>query len=165
MRTIEFKGQTYPEFQATGFAARFAFPFAQAIGLLGEGYDIGCNRMEWCYPGAMPIDPAMGTSYSAYNLPEREVDYIFSSHCLEHLSDWVGALDYWESKIKSGGTIFLYLPHPDQRYWLPWHNRKHNHVLYPRVLEMYFKDRGCWKNIFVSDRDLNHSYVAVAEKK
>lgn len=161
--TITFNGVHYPKLQAEGFAAQYAFPFAHKI--IGEnktGFDIGCNREEWKYPGAMPIDPTMN-EYDAYNLPAIKVDYIFSSHCLEHLPDWVGALDKWREALHDGGVLFLYLPHPVQEYWLPHNNRKHLSVLFPDMIAKYMHDRGM-KDIFVTGYDLNCSYYAIARK-
>lgn len=163
IETIIHSGRHYPLFQSEGFAAKFAIPFARQV-CKGEGYDIGCNRLEWCLPGAIPIDPLFSTAYDAYNLPDGEVDYAFSSHCLEHLPDWVKALDYWKQHIKAGGVLFLYLPDYSQTYWRPWHNRKHVHVFTPDIIRDYLKDRG-WINIFVSGVDLNNSFMAMAEKR
>lgn len=168
IETIEFKGEVYPKFQASGFAARFIFPFAKEV-CKGVGVDVGCNREEWCFPGAIPCDPNMNTSNDANRFPigyrsaTNCLDYIFSSHCLEHINEWVDTLDYWYTKLKDGGVLFLYLPHPSQKYWLPWHNRKHVNILHPKDIKAYLKDKG-YKNIFVSKRDLNHSYCVMAEK-
>lgn len=162
IETIRFQDQEYPHFQSTGFAAKYAFPFAKEI-CNGTGFDIGFSKKEWALPGAIPIDKAMPDEWEAMNLPDIEVDYIFSSHCLEHINDWVRVLDYWTSKIKSGGVLFLYLPHPDQRYWLPWNNRKHISVLYPHLIKDYMINNGYYK-VFVSERDLNHSFIAIGEK-
>jgi len=164
MNTINFNGKPYPEFQSKGFASQFAFPFAKHF-CIGTGYDIGCNRIEWSFPNSIPIDPVLN-EYDAYNLPDKEVDYIFSSHCLEHLPNWVDALDYWISKLKSGGVLFLYLPHYDQEYWRPWNNRKHVHCFTPNIIKDYLVQNKLvhTNSIFVSERDLNHSFMAVAEK-
>lgn len=166
IKTIEFKGELYPAFQAEGFAAKFAIPFAmEVIKPEGKtGYDIGCNRKEWSLPTAIPIDPNIkDCRYDAYNLPALKVDYIFSSHCLEHLRDWVEAVDYWRTRLHEGGVLMLYLPHHLQKYWRSWHNRKHIHNFYPSMFRDYLTDRG-WKNIFVSERDLNDSFMVIAEK-
>ena len=163
---IEFNNILYPKFQSEGFAAKFAFPFAKELLKDDkEGYDIGCNRLEWKYPGelCLPIDLTFNNGYDAYHLPDDPVDYIFSSHCLEHLTDWVGALDYWLDNLRQGGILFLYLPHPIQEYWLPWNNRKHIHSLYPEMIRKYFKDKGLTKS-WVTEYDLNYSFYAVAEK-
>lgn len=163
IQTIEHKGIEYPIYQSEGYAAQFAIPYAKHV-CKGEGYDIGCNRKEWAFPDAIPIDPLFSTAYDAYNLPEKDVDFVFSSHCLEHLPNWVDALDYWKTKIKSGGVLFLYLPDYSQTYWRPWHNRKHVHIFSPEIIRDYLKDRG-WINIFVSGVDLNNSFMAMAQKR
>lgn len=165
--TIQHKGIDYPEFQSRGFAAEFAFPFAKKV-CLGHGCDIGCNREEWAFTDAqgvpaLMIDKTFKNEYDAYNLPPTNFDYIFSSHCLEHLADWVGALDYWATKLKRGGVLFLYLPHPSQNYWLPWNNRKHIHCLQPEIINQYLIDKG-WNKIFVTGADLNNSFTVIAER-
>tara|TARA_B100000902_G_scaffold98614_1_gene101052 strand:+ start:3237 stop:3728 length:492 start_codon:yes stop_codon:yes gene_type:complete len=162
MNTIEYNGVVYPELQSKGFAAQYAFPFAKQV-LTGEGFDIGCNRKEWAYPGAQMIDLVFNDEFDAFNLPNKKVDYIFSSHCLEHLNDWVGALDHWTTRLHKGGIIFLYLPHPNQIYWKPWNNRKHIHILEPKHIRDYFTAKN-FTNVFVTEGfDLNHSFYAVAE--
>ena len=155
----------YPLFQSQGNASQFAIPFAKHL-CQGKGYDIGCNRVEWSYPGSIPIDLAFDNEWDAYNLPQGQVDYIFSSHCLEHLPNWVTALDYWLLKIKSGGVLFLYLPHYSQEYWRPWNNKKHIHSLYPEVIKEYLLSTKLInsKKLFVMGPDLNNSFYVVAEK-
>lgn len=169
---IEFKGQIYPAFQAKGNSAKFCFPFAEQV-CKGVGYDIGYSKPEWKFPGATGIDnhkscspngiELSNTPLTALNLPEGEVDYIFNSHCLEHLPNWVEALDYWYEHLVKGGVMFSYVPHPDQIYWRPFNNRKHIHILHPADLHSYFLDKG-YEKVFVSGRDLNHSYCVMCEK-
>ena len=162
MEIITYNKESYPKFQAEGNASQFAIPFAKKL-CKGNGIDIGCNRKEWAFPGAQPIDLMFHDPWDAYNLPDVKYDYIFSSHCLEHLENWVEALDYWKSHLKIGGVLFLYLPHFDQQYWRPWHNKKHIHVFVPEIVVNYFKDRN-FNNVFHSERDLNHSFIVVGEK-
>lgn len=162
MQVIEYNGVKYPQFQSIGNASQFAIPFAKYF-CNGKGYDIGCMKVEWAYPGSVPIDISFDDSWDANNLPEEKVDYIFSSHCLEHVDDWAGTLMYWTEKIKSGGVLFLYLPHYDQEYWRPWNNRKHKHVFTPNILIDFMKDNG-YNDIFHSERDLNHSFMVVGRK-
>lgn len=165
IKTITFENEIYPEFQTKGFAAKYAFPFAEEV-CTGTGLDIGCNRTEWSFPGSIPIDPCIDKNYDALNLPDiGQVDYIFSSHMLEHVPNWVEVLEYWSTKIKSGGTLFLYLPHWEQKYWRPWHNRRHIHIFKPEIFKEYFKSRSnLWTNVFVSERDLYHAFMVMAEK-
>ena len=167
IKTIEHNKTNYPAFQAEGFAAKFAFPYAQQV-CAGFGCDVGCNRKEWAFVDkhgieALLVDPAICTEYHALNLPPGSFDYIFSSHMLEHVADWVEVLNYWQTRLKRGGTLFLYLPHYSQTYWRPWHNRKHVHALTPDMLRDYLTDKG-YTNIFVSGIDLNNSFMVMAEK-
>jgi len=162
MQVIEYKGDQYPYFQSIGNASQFAIPFAQHF-CIGKGYDIGCMKVDWSYPGSIPIDLSFNDPWDANHLPEGQVDYIFSSHCLEHVPDWAGTLLYWTEKIRSGGTLFLYLPHYDQKYWRPWNNRKHLHTFVPGMIVDFMQDNG-YTNIFSSQRDLNHSFIVVGEK-
>jgi SAM-dependent methyltransferase len=162
METIEFNGKKYPAFQGQGNASQFALPYAKHF-CQGLGVDIGCNRLEWALPGAFAIDLNFNDGNDAYEFYHTNLDYVFSSHCLEHLPDWVKALDYWHSKLKDGGTLFLYLPHYAQEYWRPWNNRKHVHIFTPEIMRDYLTSRG-FKNIFISERDLNDSFMVVAEK-
>lgn len=160
---INFNGDKYPEFQSYGNAAQFAIPYAKYF-CKGVGIDIGCNNEEWSFPGSKCIDIEFNDPWDAYNLPDEKYDYIFSSHCLEHLNDWVGALDYWTDHLKDdSGVLFLYLPHYDQKYWRPWNNRKHNHAFFPQIIVDYLTDSG-YKNIIHSEKDLNHSFIVVAQK-
>lgn len=168
MDTISFRGKTYPRFQATGNAARFIIPLAKQV-CHRHGLDIGCGEMDWKFPGAIPVDLKLNNEFHAMNIPQCSFndngkwDFIFSSHLLEHLPDWVGALDYWKECLVPRGTLFLYLPHPKQFYWRPYHNRKHLSILYPKDIKDYLKQRD-FKNVFVSGRDLNFSFAAMAEK-
>ena len=162
MQVIQYKGDQYPYFQSIGNASQFAIPFAQHF-CIGKGYDIGCMKVDWAYPGSIPIDLSFNDPWDANHLPEGQVDYIFSSHCLEHVPDWAGTLLYWTEKIRSGGTLFLYLPHYDQKYRRPWNNRKHLHTFVPGMIVDFMQDNG-YTNIFSSQRDLNHSFIVVGEK-
>lgn len=163
--TITFNGVHYPKLQSEGYAMQYALPFARKI--IGEGktgYDIGCKKKEWSYPNAILIDPELDPEHDAGNLPELKVDYILSSHMLEHyVGSWAQLLDHWYSRLHDGGVLFLYLPHPVQEYWLTHNNLKHVHVLFPDMIAKYLHDRK-WKDIFVTGYDLNCSYYAIARK-
>lgn len=162
IETISYKGREYPAFHAKGFAAKYAFPFAKEV-CSGVGFDIGCMKKEWAFPGAIPIDLSFEDGFHAMNLPDVAIDYIFSSHCLEHIPDWVGALDYWLAKLKPAGVLFLYLPHYEEEYWRPWYNRKHVSIMTPEHITDWMLARGM-KHVFNSNRDMNNSFVVMGEK-
>lgn len=162
IETIEFKNKVYPKFQSLGQGSQFAIPYAKHV-CIGEGYDIGCMKPEWSFPGSIPIDLDFDDEYHATNLPKQGVDYIFSSHCLEHIDGWVDVMDYWYDTLKVGGTLFLYLPDYSQEYWKPWNNRKHRNIFTPEIIKDYMIDKG-YKNVFVSNIDLNNAFMVMGEK-
>lgn len=162
IETIIYKKNIYPNFQSIGNASQFAIPFAKHV-CNGIGYDIGCMKEEWSFPNSIPIDINFENGFHALKLPEKNVDYIFSSHCLEHIQNWVDVMDYWFDTLKSGGTLFLYLPHYSQVYWRPWNNKKHLNIFSAQIIEDYMIDKG-YKNIFKSGIDLNNSFMIFGEK-
>jgi len=163
MDVIEFRGQIYPKFQSTGNAARFIMPFAREV-LKGLVFDIGYSKEEWKFPGSIGVDLADNNGCHAMNLPDRNADGIFSSHLLEHLDNWVEVLDYWTSKLNSGGVLFLYLPDYSQHYWRPFFNRKHRSCFEPHIIRDYLKASNQYHKIFVSGVDAYNSFCAFAEK-
>lgn len=154
----EYEGALYPEFLKHGNAAQFIIPTAQHF-CKGEGFDIGCG--DWPFPGAIPIDAKSGGD--AMNLPDRLVDYAFSSHALEHLPDPVGALQHWISRLKPGGTLFVYLPHESMRYWQISKNRKHLHEFRPEQIARIFRDLGL-VNVIHGERDMAWGFACVGFK-
>jgi SAM-dependent methyltransferase len=162
IKTIEYRGINYPEFQSKGNASQFAIPFAKHV-CVGNGYDIGCMKKEWSLPGSTPIDISFEDGYHATNLPNIGVDYIFSSHCLEHLDNWVDVMDYWYDVLNDNGTLFLYLPDYSQEYWRPWNNKKHKNIFTPEIISDYMKQKG-YINIFKSGVDLLNSFMVMGQK-
>lgn len=163
METIEFNGKHYPKFQSEGNAAQWVLPFAQHF-CKGNGLDIGYSKPEWKLLDAMGIEPSINPMFDAMNLPEGLFDYIFSSHCLEHVKEnWYNVLDYWLSKLKENGILFLYLPHKSQEYWLPKNNRKHIHSFDGSEIKEYLESLG--HQVFLSGPDLNNAFVLVCEKQ
>lgn len=160
---IEFNKKFYPEFQANGNASQFAIPFALQI-CEGKGVDIGSGtNSDWFFPNAIPIDKEIKSdSYHAMNIPS-DLDYVYSSHCLEHLDSWIEAIEYWTKQLKIGGVLFLYLPHYSQEYWRPWNNRKHKHIIegehiYDLMVNLDYN------KIYKSEVDLNNSFIIFGEK-
>lgn len=153
-----YKGKLYPDYLKHGNACQFIAPMARHF-CQGDGLDIGAG--DWPLPGAKPIDMALG--HNGMSLPppwDKKYDYIFSSHCLEHLTDPVKALEHWKGHIKPGGVLFLYLPHPDMAYWRPQHNRKHLHSWYPADMAQILADLG-FVDVLHSERDLAWSFAVV----
>lgn len=161
IQTITHHNKNYPKFQSEGNAAQFAIPYAKHV-CIGRGVDVGCMKTEWSFPGSLVVDPAIN-EFDALNFPWDDLDYIFSSHCLEHIPNWVDVLLYWTQKLKSKGTLFLYLPDYSQSYWRPWSNRKHVNVFNPQIIIDFLNDNG-YENIFSSGVDLNNSFMVMGNK-
>lgn len=182
----EVKVQIVPEFITKGGHTKFIRPIAQQV-CNGIGLDIGCNRIDWkLYPSDVEcigidvnkviIDAEYEWPVDAMNVEcvmeyfdkysDESVDYIYSSHCLEHLYNYVEAFEYWTSKLETNGVLFLYLPHPKCKYWnahlMP--TQKHIHTLEPEYMkELFYKNK--FKNVFCSEMDMAYSYCIFGEKK
>lgn len=112
-----FKGVLYPDRlnQGNGCAiiADRALTYCSGIGL-----DIGASK--WPLPGAIPVrDEPEQNAYSLGAFKDASLDFVFSSHCLEHLDQWQKALELWIRKLKVNGILFLYLPHESMKLWHP----------------------------------------------
>lgn len=158
-KLYKYKGNVYPSYLLKWNAMAHIMEIAKHF-CTGHGLDIGAGKNP--LPNAFPIDIDGG--YNAYNLPLGPYDYIFSSHCLEHLDNPVKALEIWKDHIKPGGCLFLYLPHPDMIYWRPQHNRKHLHTFHPADIVQLLFDLD-FVNVIGSQRDMYWSYTVVGFKK
>lgn len=111
-----------------------------------------------------PIDPVLN-GYSATSFPDwcKDLDFIYSSNCLEHIPNYIEVLEYFKSRLKDDGTLFLALPHPDQSYHRPESNKKHIHLFHPKDMVNCLKYMG-FKNIFCSERDLYWGFSLFCNK-
>lgn len=65
--------------------------------------------------GKYSVDPKFWSLYQigeadSLPVPDESLDFIFSSHVFEHLANPLGYLEYWHSKLKSGGLILAVVP-------------------------------------------------------
>jgi SAM-dependent methyltransferase len=113
-----YEGKFYPDYLTVGGAglaiARTALKYCQ-----GKGIDVGAGF--WPLPGSIPVDPFRGPGQrqTVADFEDGTLDYVFSSHCLEHIDRWKDALRNWVAKVRQGGAVFLYLPHPECGIWRP----------------------------------------------
>lgn len=95
--------------------------------LQGEGLDIGCGP-DPVFPDAMPFDLKDGDANHITQYVKRQFDYVYSSHCLEHMIDPKAAIQEWWQLVKPGGVLFLLVPDEDlyeQGLWPSRFNRDH----------------------------------------
>jgi len=104
--------EKYPAFLNQGNACDFIKNTALQY-CRGYGLDVGSNRKEWALPGALPSDA------DSRKFDQGPFDYIFSSHCLEHIKEWEKELQIWDKALRPGGVMFLYCPHPAMEMWHP----------------------------------------------
>jgi SAM-dependent methyltransferase len=141
---IRLGARSYPLYRATrrhadylkhGAALEAVKPLALKY-CTGRGVDVGASR--WPLPGARPVED--GEDENAYRIAEADgsLDFVFSSHTLEHLARPEDALREWIRTLRAGGVLFLYLPHPACEMWradlLPFHEWNPDPVFVERLL-------------------------------
>jgi ADP-heptose:LPS heptosyltransferase/predicted SAM-dependent methyltransferase len=127
-------------------ASKVKFEIAQYT--RGLGLDIGCGPHK-AFPHFIGVDSKKDTALfgiemepdnvvedaaSLPQVPTGKLDFVFSSHLLEHIEDYQGALREWWRIIKVGGHMVLYLPHRDlyPRIGQPGANPDHKHDFKPQ---------------------------------
>ena len=162
-----YKGKFYPDYLTVWGASHAIFREA-LIFCQGHGIDIGAGF--WPLPGAMPVDiwRGQGIEHSISDYPDGTLDYIFSSHCLEHVPDWQEALNEWLRKLRVGGIIFLYLPHPDCAIWhpgSPFVGDGHKWIPTPEVIKQALLVHRCEIVSFDNGPDAMQSFYICGRKQ
>tara|TARA_A100001015_G_scaffold307113_1_gene402471 strand:+ start:5158 stop:5748 length:591 start_codon:yes stop_codon:yes gene_type:complete len=108
------KSKLYPMYMKRGYAAKFIEPLALKY-CKGNGLDIGASI--WPFKNARPIED--NDEENAYQIKEKDnsVDFIFTSHLIEHLTEPKLAFKEWERVLKKDGVMFFYIPHPACEMW------------------------------------------------
>lgn len=98
--------KTFKEKVVNGFFQKF---------MQGNGCEIGYgSKNETILPFCDGFD--LNTpGYDGRVIPvvDGYYDYLYSSHCLEHIIDWHYALFEWMRVIKKGGFLIILVPHRD----------------------------------------------------
>jgi len=78
----------------------------------GSGIDIGCGP-DPVTPGARRFDLEHGDANVVSQHVKEQFDFVYSSHCLEHMHDpRMTILDWWKL-VKPGGHLFVVVPDED----------------------------------------------------
>lgn len=161
-----YESQFYPDYLTVGgntFAIRkTAQKYCKGIGL-----DIGASY--WPIPNSTPIDTELGPGLENKigDIPPNSQDYVYSSHCLEHIFNWQTTLIYWIEKIKLNGMLFLYLPHPTCKLWHisnPQMSNTHKWVPTPEIIKDFIHKNGMELIDFDDGPDHFFSFYVVAKK-
>lgn len=149
----------------------------------GKGIDLGCGPKK-AYPHFIGVDSCKDTELFGIEMKpdvvckdasdldfieEQSLDFIFSSHLLEHIEDHRAALANWWSKIKTGGHLVLYLPHADlyPRIGTDGSNPDHKHDFTGADILDAMGDIGSWTLVVdeVRDAGTEYSFLQVFQKR
>lgn len=141
----------------------------------GKGLDLGCGPYK-AFPHFRGIDSNIDAQLfgiqatgADFIIPTCEVlddfasqsqDFIFSSHLLEHISNWKGALKEWWRVLKQSGYLVLYVPDKDEypKVGAKGANPDHKwNCTYDKIVNA-MKDIGGWDLVEFQKRNENDEY-------
>ncbi|MDR2697888.1 MAG: tetratricopeptide repeat protein, partial [Holophagales bacterium] len=117
--------------------------------LRGKGIDIGCGNAP-IFPNVRCFDQQDGDANRISDYVKEQFDFVFSSHCLEHMLDPRAALKDWWSLVKEGGYLYVVVPDEDlyeQGVWPSKFNYEH------KCTFTIFKEKS-WSPVSVNVMDL-----------
>ena len=146
----------------------------------GVGIEVGCG-LNKIHTAAIGINKVLTENDFGYpfgaqicsegdSLPwfkDSSLDYVFSSHCLEHIVDTKKALLEWTRILKVGGYLVLILPHKNYfpNIGQPNSNPDHKHDFLPFDIERIIKEIGQYEILQIDSlhEKLKDDKVAVDE--
>ena len=96
----------------------------------GRGIDIGCGG-DPINDRCLRWDLGMGDAQILEGVPSNYFDWVYSSHCLEHMLDARAALHRWWDTVVPGGHMFVIVPDEnlyEQQHWPSVFNPDHKHT-------------------------------------
>jgi len=96
----------------------------------GEGIDIGCGPCP-ISENALGFDIDSGDANNIKEFITDKFDYVFSSHCLEHMFDPRKSFKDWWSLVKKNGYLIIAIPDEDlyeQGYFPSLFNSDHKYT-------------------------------------
>ena len=148
------------------------------------GLDIGCGPTK-VWPHLIGIDSGKDTDLfgipmkpdivvgDAKRMPlfaDESVETVYSSHTLEHITEYRTALKEWWRLVKPGGHLILYLPHKDfyPNIGQPGGNPDHKHDFIPQdIIEAMAFIGEDWSLLVNEERDggIEYSFLQVWRKE
>ena len=139
----------------------------------GRGLDVGCGPYK-VFPHFIGVDSGKDRQMFGIQMqPDVEcdvlqmpifasesMDFVFSSHTLEHIKDHEKALREWWRVIKPGGYLVLYLPHKDfyPNVGTEGANPDHVHDFLPTDITEAMKAIGSWDLLVNEERNGGTEY-------
>lgn len=80
--------------------------------LKGNGIDVGAGSAALVVPNGnvRAWDRSDGDGQTLESIPDASLDFVYSSHCLEHLEDISVALKNWVRVAKPKGYLYVVVP-------------------------------------------------------
>lgn len=137
----------------------------------GKGVDIGCGPWKgfahWIGVDNMHHANEFGWQYKPDIVSDADdlsifgdgsLDFVYSSHTLEHLVDARKALAEWWRVVKVGGYMILYLPHKDfyPNCGEKGSNPDHKHDFHPQDIVQMMKNMSGWDLVVNENRDYDY---------
>lgn len=139
----------------------------------GVGLDLGCGPYKG-FPHFIGVDnrrdkELFGIDFkpdveaNVHHLTmfaDESMDFMYSSHTLEHLDKPLPALQEWFKKLKMGGYLVLYLPHKKfyPNMGTEFANPDHKHDFMPQEIVNVMKQVGSWDLLRNEDRNEGDEY-------
>jgi len=142
----------------------------------GRGLDVGCGP-EKAFPHMWGVDSNIDeklfgiradgadlivpTAVKLDMFGDGSMDYVYSSHTLEHIQDHKACLREWWRLVKPEGYLILYLPHKElyPNIGTPMANPDHKHDFWPQDIIAAMKEMpGTWDLVRNEDRNEAHEY-------
>ncbi|HEY7232003.1 MAG TPA: class I SAM-dependent methyltransferase [Pseudolabrys sp.] len=111
--------------------SRFARRYFVGYGIDVGGGDDSLHQFVELFPlieNVFVYDKAQGDAQKLDNVDDAAFDFLFSSHCLEHVYDPVEAMSNWLRVVRSGGHLVICVPDEDlyeQGVWPSTFNADH----------------------------------------
>lgn len=105
--------------------------------LRGSGIDIGAGDdvLEVESGSVRRWDLEDGDAQTLAGIAENSFDFVYSSHCLEHMRDVAEALKNWTRVLKSGGYLYVVVP---------------DYILYEKLM---------WPSLYNTDHKQSFSFL------
>lgn len=153
--------KTYLDKINNGFFLRFCRGKGAEIGY--EGY---IENTVTILPDCIGIDKST-PGYNGFDLPfaEKSLDFLYSSHTLEHISDRKNTIKEWFRVLKVGGFMVTVVPHQwlyEKKAALPSQFNEDHKIFYtPAILLKEFEESlpiNSFRVRHLRENDKNHDY-------
>jgi ADP-heptose:LPS heptosyltransferase/predicted SAM-dependent methyltransferase len=149
--------------------------------LRGRGLDLGAGTFK-VLPHVLSVDNGHHEQFGHNIHPDirvetcekmdifasQSMDFVYSSHLLEHIENFKAALIEWWRLVKVGGYMVLYLPHKNfyPNIGKPGANPDHKHDFLPKDIINAMFDRKGWDLVECQERndDMEYSMLLIFKK-